>query len=362
MLRVESFSSIQEIPLDRAKWNELVDKNSTNSVFQTYEWFVSWWKNFGNDRQLLFLVASDHSGVLGFAPFMINRESYCQRIIRFVGDTNADYCDFIINGNRLMVIDAFITHLYKLDTRWTGMMLLNIPASSTTQACLETICAEKGYHIQHKSPVTAPALVIKNHREHALACTKKYSINRHLRKLEKIGRISFENLHDKQDILPCLDLFFDQHIRRYQKRGLNSQFSDVRNQQFFRDLVNNFDHTGQLIFSVLKLDDKPVACHLGFEYDHKLIWYKPTFDIDYSDYSPGSIMLKKLIEYAIQSEHVELDFTIGDESFKDRFANRTRYNVNIAIYRLRIFTVLLSVRRSLGFILQKLSRLRRKRR
>lgn len=336
MINIECYKQIHDIPLDRDSWNALVAQNQVSTPFQTFEWFHSWWDSFGDQYELFFLVARQEDTILAFAPLMLATEAYNRRVVRFTGDQNADYCDFVIRGNRLQIIECFFDFLYSRQATWTRMTLLNIPAYSSTRACIETIAAAHRYHVQIKSPVSSPALVIRHHLDYATSCANKYSMSRHLKKLEKEGSVSLVNYYSKPDIDRYLDNFFDQHIKRYGSKGIVSQFNEPSHQHYFRKLVEQFDDTGWLVFSVLKFNELPIAYHFGFRYDNKLIWYKPSFNIDYAGYSPGSIMLKKLIEYAINSSCDELDFSVGDEAFKSRFSNQVRQNNNISIYRHRI--------------------------
>lgn len=353
-MRIELIERIEDIPLDRDSWNSMVQNNETNSVFQTHEWFESWWKSYGQKNRLIFLLAYSDNKLLGFAPLMLTQHTYGQKVLHFVGDMNADYCDFVIDGNHMEVISAIIQYLYSGIIDWNSMLLLNIPDQSTTLSCLQTICHEKGYNIDVKLPVSTPTLYIRNHRDEALAIINKYSVTRHIRKLEKTGKLEFVSLHKKQDILKYIDLFFNQHVARYQLKKQASQFIDSTNRAFYIDLVKNFDHSGWLVFSMLLLDGKPIACHLGYEYNNKLIWYKPAFDPAYRNYSPGTIMLKYLVEYTIEADYSELDFTVGDEFFKSRFCNRTRSNQNVAIYRSSLMLVVFMLRRHVGHAVHKL--------
>ena len=89
-------------------------------------------------------------------------------------------------------------------------------------------------------------------------------------------------------------------------------------------------------FSCLTFNEIPIAYHFGFEYANKLIWYKPSFNIDFFSKSPGTVLLKFLIEYALEKNLDEFDFTIGDEKFKDRFSNKKGKNIQIEIYNSEI--------------------------
>jgi hypothetical protein len=47
-------------------------------------------------------------------------------------------------------------------------------------------------------------------------------------------------------------------------------------------------------------------------------------------------LLKHLLEYALARGVRELDFTIGPEIFKYRFANRIRWNYAVRVFRRRV--------------------------
>lgn len=340
-MRIDWIKQFDDIPLSRDEWNDIVQHNHTNTVFQTYEWLESWWNSLGKHNQLVFLIAYDNEQIIGFAPLMMVNSLYGSKSLHFAGDTNADYCDFVINGNHMKIISAFLEFLDKNISAWNSMTLINIPSNSITLSCLQTICHEKKYNIAIKQRIKAPALLINNQSE-ALATVNKYSVLRHLRKIEKHGKLEFINISNKNDIMMYLDTFFDQHVDRYRIKNMVSQFTNTDNRQLYIDMVNNFDHTGWILFSVLLLNGEPVAFHFGFNYNNKIIWYKPSFNPAYRDFSPGTLMLKFLVEHAVDTKMTELDFTIGDESFKSRFSNCVRHNDNVVIYRSKVLCIGLS--------------------
>lgn len=344
-MHIEWFDQFQDIPLSRRQWNDLVSKNDTNTIFQTYEWFESWWNVLGKKHQLVFLAAYDLDTIVGFVPLMLVDNSYGKKSLHFAGDTNADYCDFVIDGNHMNIISEFMKYINTVITDWNTITLLNIPSQSITLACLQTICLEQDYNIAVKQRVKAPALVIDGRQKQVLALVNKYSVTRHLRKINENGGIEFINLNKKNQIMAYMDKFFEQHIERYRLKNMVSQFVNNDNRQLYIDLVEKLDHTGWLLFSVLLHKGEPIAFHFGFNYNNKLIWYKPTFSPLHRNYSPGTLMLKCLIEYAIEIKSQELDFTIGDEYFKSRFSNCVRYNQNVVIYRSKAICMLLMLLR-----------------
>lgn len=97
--------------------------------------------------------------------------------------------------------------------------------------------------------------------------------------------------------------------------------------------MDELDPSSELRFAVLELDGRPLAYHFGFESKRTYLWYKPAFDVGFWKYSPGEVLLRNLLRYARDSELREFDFTIGDESFKQRFANCRKENLAIYVER-----------------------------
>ena len=111
------------------------------------------------------------------------------------------------------------------------------------------------------------------------------------------------------------------------------------NQEFYKELVLNLLDKKYIKFSKLEYNGIPIAFHFGFEYNDKYIWYKPAFNVDYKKYLPGNVLLKYLIEYTIENDLKEFDFTIGNEVFKNKYANGFRQNKQFEIYNKQYYYI-----------------------
>jgi len=331
-MQIKLSNSIDNIPLNKKSWNDLVQNNSTNTIFQTYEWFISWWDNFNKDHDLFFLTAFKNDKIVGFAPLMISNESFGRRTIKFIGDGNSDYCDLIINENKYETVCAFLDFIKNSEIKWSSFSLLNIPSSSTTRACIETYCLKSNIHIQLLRNTKTPILLL-NDTQLVNEITNKYSVMRHVKKINKAGCVTIKNTSDHETIEKYLNIFFNQHIERYSLKQDSSLFSDSSNKSFYKALSYNLKDTNWILFTILFFDSKPIAFHFGFEYNNSLTWYKPSFDITYKKYSPGTVLLKSIIEYSSDKSMKKFDFTIGDESFKSRFSNLNKKNNNFVLYK-----------------------------
>jgi CelD/BcsL family acetyltransferase involved in cellulose biosynthesis len=253
------------------------------------------------------------------------------RVLRFVGDGRADYCD-LITANDKQTVAAIVSGLRE-NPDWDMLDLGSIPSESPSVGLLKSLCEDAGFRVIVRDHFVCPTLLVRGHEHAVHRILNKPSLRRRQNYFERIGKLEFRNLGTAADIEPYLDSFFNQHTERWHQTGAPSLFHDELNRTFYRDLVARLDGTGWLLFSVVELDGHPIALHYGFDYNDTVIWYKPSFDRAFAAGSPGLVLVRHLIRTVVETGRRELDFTIGDEPFKRRFTNAVRKTVNVQVFR-----------------------------
>jgi len=340
------------LPFDRQTWNQLLAQCDVNTVFQSYEWFDAWSRVQPPDQKLFFLVLRDAEGWVGFAPLMIARGPRGKRELQFAASTNADYLDFVLARRHDDAFALIGDFLRRHRHRWDVMYLRNLPLGSRSVTRLQASFERAGLHPVIESTISCPALVIRGREDEVRRLINKYSLRRKVAGLEKRGKVVFHACCTREETEQNLEAFFDQHVGRWEGTASPSLFLRPEQREFFRQLVKTFSQTGELCFSRLDLDGRSIAYHLGFRRHGKLIWYKPSFDRAFAELSPGLVLIQALIGHALESGCEELDFTIGEEPFKERFTNLRRANANV-----RVFST--TPRYIVGLIAQGLRRVRR---
>lgn len=328
-------SGLPDVGLTADEWNALAALGATNTIFQTHQWTRSWLAAFGERYRTLFVIVTDGERVAGVAPLMVDRTRSFQRTLRFVGHGRADYCD-VLGGSRHR--DALAAVLDALETfgEWDIAKLGNVPAASPTIADLRALCADRRWHILVRDQFACPALLVREHEEDVRRILRKRSLRRPHNYFTRVGRVAPRDLTTRREIEPLLDHLFTQHVERRRLAGHRSLFRDPSNRRLYQELTANLEGTGWLLFSVIELEGRPIACHFGFDYNGVVTWYKPSFDVAHAARSPGLLMVRHLIDYTLKHGRDELDFTIGDEPFKRRFTNTARQTAEILISRSRL--------------------------
>ena len=84
-----------------------------------------------------------------------------------------------------------------------------------------------------------------------------------------------------------------------------------------------------------------MAAHFGFIQNKTYYYYKPTYNVNYSKFSPGNILLQSLIESSINEGFEIFDFGTGSEIYKKRFSNKVSLNFSYLFLSKNYFILLL---------------------
>jgi hypothetical protein len=141
---------------------------------------------------------------------------------------------------------------------------------------------------------------------------------RRCRNIERdLGTVSFV-FHDQRREV------FDQCLRwksqQYVRSGFDDAFSKVTHRRLFEELL----FSGLLVVSSLNAGRRLLAAHLGVLWEGRFYWWIPAYDVRSGQYSPGRIMLERLLEESLKRGHAEFDFLVGEEDYKWHYATDTR--------------------------------------
>jgi CelD/BcsL family acetyltransferase involved in cellulose biosynthesis len=335
MMHARIMRSIAQIGFDEHGWNSMLIDGNTNTVFQTYQWSLCWWNTYGDQYEPLFVTVSNRQGVVGIAPLVVETALVKGhgRVVRFLGDGRADYCDFLASADKAQVLGAVFDTLFAIRDRWDMIELNNIPVQSRTLDIVSAICKRIGLYITVDDHFVCPTLLIEGHEKEALSVLNKQSLKRRQNYFQREGRLVVHHMTSAAEIEPYLDQFFSQHIKRWGGGKGQSLFLEDRNRAFYRELTSTIGSKGWLLFTIVEFNDQPIAFHYGFEYDSTLVWYKPSYAVEYASHSPGLVLMRNLIGYAIENKLRQFDLTVGDEPFKTRFSNWKRKTVRLRIFQ-----------------------------
>ncbi len=161
-MRARIASSLDDLGLGQREWADLAAASHTNTVFQSWQWTSSWWGVFGDQYQPFFISAVNGGSVAGIAPLVVRNTRSRGRVVRFLGDGRADYCDFLTASDSSQVLATLFEVIFA-DKGWDVIELNNIPAASPTVELVTGICAAAKHLPVVEDHFLCPTLVIDGH-------------------------------------------------------------------------------------------------------------------------------------------------------------------------------------------------------
>src|ERR1019366_8140210 len=257
-------------------------------------------------------VVYDGEDVVAILPLV-----ECRQELRFSGYSASDY-------NALLCGPEFAAEALALalDTlfgggprHWKNVVLENVREDAGLSQAVAKLPVRWRRLIQMSRPTPCPTLILGEAKEQLLAgILSKDKVKKASKTILPRGDLGFRRLDSAAEIRAHLPRFAEQHISRCVLDGRQSQFLRGDYTSFCEYLTENLDPARQIRFSLLEIS------------------YKPVFDIDLWDYSPGQVLLFKIFESFRESDIREFDLGQGGEPYKSRYSNACRENLTFTVY------------------------------
>jgi CelD/BcsL family acetyltransferase involved in cellulose biosynthesis len=313
----------------RGEWNDLLRSSRFDTIFLTWEWQSTWWRQVGAARGPLYLLAARQDGrLVGILPLYLTEEDGGQTL-QVVGCIEvSDYLDLIVEaGQEEAVYETFLSWLAKGDApAWDVLDLCNQPVASLAHARLPELARARGWPVEVFEEDVCPVVALPGEWEAYLEMLDKkerHEIRRKLRRFEREasdGQVRF--VTGGADLDQAVDRFIALHRL---SSGAKDAFMTDEMQAFFHAIAQAAAGAGWLQLSFLQIAGRPVASYFCFDYGNEILVYNSGYDPQaHSQLSPGWVLLAHVIRHAITLGRGRLDFLQGREDYKHRFGGVDR--------------------------------------
>ncbi len=330
IVRVSVLKEIPEDPDLSAAWNTLVLAMENPEVFFTYQWALAASRGFQGHLSTLLFLMYDGDQLVGVAALAIDPKA--PRAAFFLTSSTADYCDIISTpANRRAVILALLEEIQKLGLH--DLVLANVPANSATLQELPSVASSRRFYVTSRAAYNCGVVQLggEGQRETLVrSLAGKSREKRALKRLTSLGSVKVIHLTEPEQIGTSLESIVSAQISRFLASDRVSPLVGPERRAFLQQLSDLLSQSGWLKISQLEIDGRPVAWNYGFRFGGSWFWYLPTFEMEYAHVSPGSCLLRLLVEEGAKDTSLRwLDLGLGEESYKERYANemrQTRYD------------------------------------
>jgi CelD/BcsL family acetyltransferase involved in cellulose biosynthesis len=306
-------------------WAQLLRQGDTDALGLTWHWLRAWWETLG--RGVPLLIAAERAGeVLALAPFYVD-----EGMVFFLGAGESDYLDFIGDINAPGVLLAILETAREAAPGFLGFQLHFVLEQSRTGARLQEAAAELGLECLQEEVWPAVELDLAGQR-----AAIQSAVNRSMLKREAFfrrgGPFEVTLLCDSLAIRPHLEAFYAHHVKRWQAKGITSQYVDPDQRAFLERFLEIAATTGWIRFLRIDWQGKPLAFEFAWYYHGRHMSAPWCFAIEEAKHSPGHVLLRQSLLAALAEGLHTYDLGRGDQQYKFRFPARVKRCITWGLY------------------------------
>lgn len=325
-MELKVITSITDLKSHRISWGSILEEKENTNPFIEWDWINCWWKHYGHKYELCVLEMKRNGKTIGYFPLVKEKKKFFS-LYTFMGKGKANYMDIISSTSDYeAVFDEGIKWLSNQKEKMI-IDIYGIYAGPLEQQKITDLIQKAGMYFFHED-TPSPAIEFSGIETDLFLKkrSKKHGMDRKERKLKKQGRLYVKKINAKE-----IEPIFLLHKKRWMGRRDTSGFSLPENRDFFRELAQINSNTVNTDIDGLYFEDKLIAFYYGFQTRGRYLFYIPSHDDDFAIFSPGRLLLKEKVLDCMNQEFETFDLSIGYESYKSDWANRTFYVHNYLI-------------------------------
>ncbi len=299
-------------------------------------------------------MAEEGGRVCGVAPLMLHARPVMYRglvklrALSFIGYGFTDRSDFVISPegsgeSREQVVRALFDRIFQDRSLWDEVLLTQLTDASPNFESVKKETERGGHETETEKLIACPYMEMGGDFEayyKGLGKNLKHDVAKKSRRLaeqglepdfEVVTRVDESVLRELQEL----------NRKRFEATGHRSFFLREDRYAFLQDLATAFSERGWWLLFLFRVKGRLVAYRLCFAYNGTVYDWNTSYDVEYSQYSLGKILLKPVLQYCFEKGYRKFDFMAGDEDYKLKWTDRIRTNYQIAVRRRNLKTELM---------------------
>ncbi|MGI9427423.1 MAG: GNAT family N-acetyltransferase [Bythopirellula sp.] len=349
ILRITDWAELEPLA---ARWDQLAG----DTVFRSWAWQSTWWKHYGENRQLFVLlvcaeqqapscqtestcgdVASRSENLLAILPCYVETSFPRGRVLRLLGDGEvcSDYVDLLADPAYVSsATRAIAQYLSKNSLDWDTTDFTAIGSECRGLNQLADALAAIDCHVVRSPNESCWSISLPEDWEQFLAMQSK-SHRKQLRRLEKrvlnTDQAVWHLVEEPAQFEVAWPILVDLHQRRRISLGEPGRFASQQWASFHRELARQLLDEGKLRLSWLEIAGQPVAAEYHCAGQDTTWAYQGGVDPNRIDEEPGRMSMIRTFQHAIAEGHRHFDLLRGDEPYKAHWRAEPQATFDIQI-------------------------------
>lgn len=326
--------TIKELETYSLDWERILLSKKFPSPFCSPDLVLPWIRSFGDSYKLLTLGFFKNGIVKGFMPLALRKKGIVEaRALIFCGsaELHSDHLDIVASEEDS---DSCFEALWDFITSggfdWD---FLNFSLISKESRLMDQISGSNrmGWQLNERS--FAPFIDLSGGFDKYLSHFNgkhRYTLRKKTNKLTEQGFTY--TAYGRGQIGEGIESLCRLHSLRATNKAIESTFQGEKLIVMHKAIAENLCD-GRLWLRFLERDGKKIGAFYGFELGERLFYYQFGLDPEWEPYSPGTVLMYKVIEEAFSRELKEFDFLRGNESYKYGWTKSERPLYSALAYR-----------------------------
>jgi CelD/BcsL family acetyltransferase involved in cellulose biosynthesis len=329
------------------QWNSLLQQSGLINPFLRHEWLTSWWRGYGAEKSLLILRFKREEQTIGFAPLMIHRVKLTGMPLTAVGFLCNHWTrmDFILIKEYARDCLSEFTHWIRQQNR--VLILAQMENSGENYITLKSTLESQRIAFTETEKKHAFIPLTNTWEAYLQSQSKNFRMDsrRKLKRLQESGEVKLVSSSSDLDSLNKIKAIAQ---NCWQNKAAVNIISTSSGETFYRAVIDAWQNSGLLDFSIVTVNDTPISYMMGIKYHGCYFAFDTAFDPQYEKFSPGLILHNLLLEKLYQQGITRFDFGFVAE-YKKRWSEETLAVCDLTVYP----------NSTMGFFLGGLNRLKR---
>jgi CelD/BcsL family acetyltransferase involved in cellulose biosynthesis len=340
MMNFQHITSPEDFDSLAAEWNALLKESISDVPFLRHEYLQAWWQTRGGGEwpqaELALIIARQDGQLKGIAPLFFTQNLDDRPALLLLGSIEiSDYLDLIVRTDDIPEFLSGLLDFLASDSvpAWEVLDWYNLPEDSSTLPVLEAEARKRG--LTYSQEKFRPALSVQlpgDFEQYLAGIDKKqrHEIRRKMRRADEYELpVRWYIVEDETTLDAEIDDFLELMANDPEKDAF---LTDVMYTQM-RASVHAAFQEGWLQLAFLAVDGKKACGYLNFDYNNRIWVYNSGLNFDYSEISPGWVLLGHLLQWANEHGRSEFDFMRGDEAYKYKFGGLDHPVLRVKITR-----------------------------
>ena len=258
-----------------------------------------------------------------------------RREIRAVTEAHAGRSGLLVRNNDPALVEALLRCVQTDLDPWDVFTFSVVEGSPSHKAVVQA-ARSIPFRMRCIATEKSPFIALESSWDAMLSALPKklrWTIRKSEKELSSKGRLQYAQAENPASTRSLLDTIYAIERRSWKEESRTSITAQDTQQAFYEALVPIAAEAGVLSAHTLRLDEQPIAYILGLVgEDGVFLDLKESFDVTYSESSPGHVLKRFAIEALLARGVALYDFMGKCEPYKMRWTDRTYRRLTLTMF------------------------------